>query len=243
MWDKQGNPLPKNPFKDVRVRRAVAHAIDANLIVQRVMRGHATPAGIAAIPGVNGYQKDLDVRWPFDQARAKALLAEAGYPQGFRVQLNCPSDRYVNSEAICRAAAAQLAQVGIDVQLNLQPWAAFVPPLTRIESSFHFIGSGPTGQDTQDTLHGTMMTRQGENGFFNWARWTNPGFDAAVSRLVREFDPAKRNEFYREALMIARDEVHAVYLHSQMITWGARAGIDARVRQDAQVMLDLVKID
>lgn len=243
MWDRQGNPLPRNPFKDVRVRRAVAHAIDANLIVQRVMRGQGVPAGIAAIPGVNGYQKDLDRRWAFDPARSKALLAEAGYPQGFKVQLNCPSDRYVNSEAICRAVAAQLAQVQVEVQLNLQPWAAFVPPLTRLESSFHFIGSGPTGQDTQDTLHGTMMTRTAENGFFNWARWSNPEFDAAVTRLLREFDPARRDALYREALRIARDDVHAVYLHAQMVTWGARATVDARIRQDAQVMLDLVKLE
>jgi len=243
MWDREGNPLPRNPFRDQRVRRAVAHTIDANAIVQRIMRGNGQVIGTAGIPGVNGYQRDLDRRWPTDLALARLLRAEAGYPNGFRVQLNCPSDRYVNTEAICRAAAQMLAQINIEVVLNLQPWAAFVPPLTRLESSFHLIGSGPNGQDTQDTLNATMMTRQGQNGFFNWARWTNAEFDATVTRLMGEFDPAQRNTLYHQALQIARDNVHAVYLHTQMVTWGARANVQARIRQDAIVSLEYVRVN
>jgi peptide/nickel transport system substrate-binding protein len=118
-----------------------------------------------------------------------------------------------------------------------------VPPLTRLESSFHFIGAGPNGQDTQDTLQATMMTRSGDNGFFNWARWTNPEFDAVVTRLMTEFDPARREQLYHEALQIARDNVHAAYLHVQMVTWGIRANVRARMRQDAVVQLEYVGIE
>ena len=89
-FDKAGQPLNANPFKDLRVRQAFAQAIDAKLIADRVMRGHAHVVGTASAPGFGGYQKDLDVRWPTDAVRAKALLAEAGYPEGFATQLNCP---------------------------------------------------------------------------------------------------------------------------------------------------------
>jgi peptide/nickel transport system substrate-binding protein len=243
MWDHAGNPLPRNPLRDVRVRRAIAQAIDENAIVTRIMRGSAVAMGTAAIPGVSGYQRDLDVRLPTDVAASRRLLAEAGYPDGFKIQLNCPSDRYVNSEAICRAVVTMLAQANIEVVLNLQPWSAFVPPLTRLESSFHFIGAGPNGQDTQDTLQATMMTRSGDNGFFNWARWTNPEFDAVVTRLMTEFDPARREQLYHEALQIARDNVHAAYLHVQMVTWGIRANVRARMRQDAVVQLEYVRME
>ncbi len=243
MWDKQGVPLPRNPFRDLRVRRAFAHAIDAQAIVQRIMRGNGQVIGTPAVPGVSGYQRDLDKRWETNLPLARQLLAEAGYPNGFKVQLNCPSDRYVNTEAICRATAQMLAQINVEVALNLQAWSAFVPPLTRLESSFHLIGAGPNGQDTQDTLHATLMTRQGQNGFFNWARWSNAEFDAVVTQLMSEFDPAKRTDLYRQALQLARDNVHAVYLHTQMVTWGLRTNVVGRIRQDAIVSIENIRIN
>ena len=207
------------------------------------MRGNGQVIGTPAVPSVNGYQRDLDKPRETNLPLARQLLAEAGYPNGFRVQLNCPSDRYVNTEAICRTAAQMLAQINVDVALNQQAWSAFVPPLTRLESSFHLNGAGPNGQDTQDTLHATLMTRQGQNGFINWARWSNSEFDAAVTQLMSEFDPARRNDLYRQALQIARDNVHAVYLHTQMLTWGLRANVVGRIRQDAIVSIEHVRIN
>jgi peptide/nickel transport system substrate-binding protein len=243
MWDRQGNPLPRNPLQDVRVRRAIAMAIDENAIVQRIMRGSAVAVGTAAVPGVNGYQRDLDVRLPYDVAGARRLLAEAGFPDGFKIQLDCPTDRYVNTEAICRAIATMLSQVNIEVVPNLQPWSAFVPPLTRLESSFHLIGERPIGGDTQDTLQTTMMSRGTVNGFLNWARWSNPEFDATVTQLMTEFDPARRQTLYHRALEIGRDNVQAVYLHTQMVTWGMRANVHGRMRADLGVPLEYMRLD
>jgi peptide/nickel transport system substrate-binding protein len=243
MWNRQGNPLPHNPLQDVRVRRAIAMAIDENAIVTRIMRGSAVAVGTAAVPGVNGYQRDLDVRLPYDAAGSRRLLSEAGYPEGFKIQLDCPTDRYVNTEAICRAVTTMLSQVNIEVVLNLQPWSAFVPPLTRLESSFHLIGERPIGGDTQDTLQTTMMTRGPINGNTNWARWSNAEFDATVTQLLTEFDPARRQALYHRALEIGRDNVQAAYLHTQMVTWGLRANIQARMRADAGVPLEYVRME
>jgi peptide/nickel transport system substrate-binding protein len=243
VWDRRGNPLAQNPMRDVRVRRAMVMAIDENAIVQRVMRGSAVAVGTAAIPGVNGYQRDLDVRLPYDVAAARRLMAEAGFAEGFKIQLDCPTDRYVNGEAICRAIAAMLSQIDIEVVLNLQPWSAFVPPLMRLESSFHLIGEKPLGGDTQDTLQRAMMTRGPDQGFLNWASWSNAEFDAAVVQLMNEFDPGRRQTLYRRALEIGRDNVQAAYLHVQMVTWAMRSNVHGRMRADGGVPLEYMHID
>lgn len=244
--DKAGNPLEANPFKDVRVRQAMAHAIDADLIADRVMRGHARVIGSAAVAGLDGYQEDLDKRWPTDLDKAKALLAEAGYADGFVTQLNCPLERYVNTEDICRAAAAMLARIGIDVKVNGIVWPDFARLLVNgPDSSFHLIGSGSTSWDLQDTITATMMTRDAEKkeGFFNWALYSNPVVDEVARTLPKTFEPDARRKLYRDALTAAQDTVHAIYLHQPMLLWGMRDGIDAPMRGDATLTLENVTVN
>ncbi len=239
-FDKVGQPLTANPFKDLRVRQAFAQAIDAKLIADRVMRGHALVIGTASAPGFGGYQKDLDVRWPTDAVRAKALLAEAGYPEGFTTQLNCPLARYVNTEEICRAAASMLARIGVDVRIKGMQWPEFARMLVNgPSSSFHLIGAAGNSGDTQDTFISVMATRSKEKGTggTNWAMWSNAEFDAVADELVRTFDPAKREQLYRRGLTIGKDQVHAVYLHQPMLTWAMRQGVSAVPRADSAVML------
>ncbi len=84
------------------------------------MRGLSEPAGIITFPGVNGYTKELDARLPYDVDAAKKLLADAGYPNGFDVELRCPNDRYVNDEAICTAVVGMLGKIGVNVSLFAQ---------------------------------------------------------------------------------------------------------------------------
>jgi len=224
-FDKAGQPLKANPLKDVRVRRAFADAIDANLIVQRVMRGQASVVGTATAKGFGGYQPDLDHRWPTDIDKAKELLAEAGYKDGFAIQLNCPLERYVNTDEICRAVASMLAHIGVEVRVKGMVWPEFARMLVNgPTSSFHLIGVGGTSGDTQDTFISAMATRDKATGRggTNWALWSNAAFDANLDNLLKTFDPAKRTELYRKGLTIGRDEIHAVYLHQPLISWAMR---------------------
>lgn len=240
VFDKAGQPLKANPFKDVRVRRAFAQAIDAKLIVDRVMRGHAVVVGAAAAAGFGGYQKDLDVRWPTDVAGAKKLLADAGYPDGFTVQLNCPLARYVNTEEICRASASMLARIGVEVRVKGMLWPEFARMLVNgPNSSFHLIGASGNSGDVQDTFTSVMATRDKDKGLggTNWAMWTNAEFDAVTAELVRTFDPARRTELYRRGLTIGKEQVHAIYLHQPMLTWAMRKSVTVVPRADSAVML------
>lgn len=245
IWDRNGQPLQANPFKDLRVRRAFAHAVDAKLIADRVMRGQAFVVGTAAAAGFGGYQKDLDIRWPTDVELAKKLLAEAGYPNGFIVQLNCPLQRYVNTEEICRATASMLARIGVEVRIKGMPWPEFARMLVNgPNSSFHLIGAAGNSGDVQDTFTSVMATRSREKGLggTNWALWSNAEFDAVTAELVSTFDPAKRTELYRRGLTIGKEQVHAVYLHQPMLTWAMRRSVTVPARADSAVMLKDVTI-
>ncbi|CAH1653466.1 ABC transporter substrate-binding protein [Chelatococcus asaccharovorans] len=245
VFDKSGKPLQANPLKDVRVRKALSLAIDSKLIVQRVMRGQAVPLSVGGAYGMDGFQKDLDTGRPYDVEQAKKLLAEAGYPDGFAIQLNCPLERYTNADEICRAVASMLARVGVEVRVKGMVWPEFARMLVNgPSSSFHLIGGSGNSGDLQDTFVSIMATRdkaKGRGGT-NWAMWTNPEFDAVVDELVTTFDPAKRTELYRKGLTIARDQVQGIYLFQPVLSWGMKDSVSASARADAAVMLQKVQI-
>jgi peptide/nickel transport system substrate-binding protein len=130
----------RNPFSDKRVRQAIYQAIDIEAIREEVMRGLSIPAGMMVAPGVNGYAPELNQRLPHDPEAAKRLLAAAGYPQGFGVTLDCPNNRYINDEAICRAIAAQFHEVGIELVVNAQPRNVIFAKIDNRESDFYLFG-------------------------------------------------------------------------------------------------------
>src|SRR5439155_21606033 len=138
----QSSVKGKNPFKDLRVRKAFYQAIDEEAIKTKVMRGFATPAALMIGPGVNGFEDALNKRFPYDPEASKKLLAEAGYPSGFEVGMDCPNDRYQNDEQICIAVVSMLARVGVKVNLLAQTKTKF---FTKINSpnygaSFYMLG-------------------------------------------------------------------------------------------------------
>ena len=132
----------KNPFKDLRVRKAFYQAIDEEAIKTKVMRGLATPTALMIGPGVNGFEAALNKRLPYDPAASKKLLSEAGYPEGFEVGMDCPNDRYVNDEQICQAVAAMLARVGIKVNLLAQTKTKFFTKINGPAYDTSFLHAG-----------------------------------------------------------------------------------------------------
>lgn len=102
----------KNPLKDVRVRKALYQAIDADAISRVTMRGLGQATGAIVAPQVTGWTKAVDKRHPFDVAAAQKLLADAGYKDGFEVDFACPNNRYINDEQICQAVTAMWSRIG-----------------------------------------------------------------------------------------------------------------------------------
>jgi len=216
----------KNPFKDKRVRQAFYQAIDINAIKSRVMRNAATPTALMVGPGVRGYQPDMDKRLPYDPEAAKKLLAEAGYPSGFEVGMNCPNDRYVNDAAICQAVAANLARVGVKVNLQTETKVSYFPKILRRDTSFYLLGWTPGTTDAHDPLSSLMATpTEKGQGQFNLGAYSNPKLDELTHKIQTETDEAKRNAYIREAFELHANDVGHIPLHQQALAWAARRGV------------------
>jgi peptide/nickel transport system substrate-binding protein len=222
-----GNAGGRNPFKDLRVRQAVAHAIDAEAIRAKVMRGFSRPTGTILTPGVQGYAAGADVRPPFDREKARRLLAEAGYAAGFEVTLDTGNTQ--PAADIAQAVAAMLSQVGIRVRPNIVPQASYFPKIEKHDTSFYVLswGGGVTA-DALYTLQALLHTanRKGE-GDFNLGRWSNARVDEVIQRLQEERDPAKRDALVREALLVAGRELPLVAIHQPLIPWAMRRNVSA----------------
>jgi peptide/nickel transport system substrate-binding protein len=233
----------KNPFKDKRVREAFQLAIDLNAIRAQVMRGLATPTNVMFAPQVDGYDKSLDTVKKPDRERAKKLLADAGYPQGFEVTLDCPNNRYINDEKICQAVAAMLSQINIKVKLNAMPRATYFPKIQKFDTSFYMLGWGVPTFDSLYALQSLLRTvGQGGDGNFNLGKYSNPKVDAAVDKLKTETDPARRKALAREALSIHQADVGHIPLHHQVIPWAMRSNVNAVHRADNRLTAKWVTV-
>jgi peptide/nickel transport system substrate-binding protein len=223
----------KNPFKDKRVREALSIAIDREAIKRNTMRGLSLPAAILVAPGVNGHAPDIDQAVKADPERAKKLLADAGYPNGFEFQLNCPNNRYVNDEEICQNLVAMWARVGVKTKLVAESMATFIQKVQNFDTSAYLLGWGVATFDAQYSLQSLVRTRTtGADGNFNFGRISNPKIDALVDAMKTETDVAKRNALIREALIVTRDEVHSIPLHHQLRPWAMKKGVTTLHRAD-----------
>ena len=234
----------KNPFKDKRVRQAFNQAIDEDPIAAKVMRGFAHPTALIVGPGVNGYPADLDKRLPYDVNGAKKLLADAGYPDGFEVGLDCPNDRYVNDEAVCQASVAMLARIGIKAKLLAQTRAKYFAKINApgYNTSFYMLGWTPDTYDALNAIKALAVTRDGKNGVFNNGGYSNPQVDDLSKAIQVELDTGKRNEQIAQALKILKDDFAYIPLHQQVVVWATRDNVDVAQTGDNFFQLRFVKM-
>ncbi len=217
----------KNPFKDVRVRKAFYQAIDVETIKSRVMRNAATPTGEMVAPAVKGFVADLNKRYPYDPEAAKKLLTEAGYPNGFEVTMNCPNDRYVNDSEICQAVAANLARVGVKINLAAETKVSYFPKILSRNTSFYMLGWTPTTVDSHNVLTALMATPNDKGqGQFNLGSYSNPKLDELTLKIQSEIDQAKRTAMIREAFEIHSNDVGHIPLHQQALAWAMRKNVE-----------------
>jgi peptide/nickel transport system substrate-binding protein len=217
----------RNPLKDVRVRRAVYQAIDVEAIRTQVMRGLATPRASLLVPGVVGYAPTLDQRYPYDTGAARRLLAEAGYPDGFDIALDCPNDRFVADDQICQAVAAMLSRAGIKATPNVQPSARFFPRLMARQTSLFLAGWLIATGDAFNPINALLVSPGPGAGAQNIGGYANPRLDGLARTIAVEGDPARRNGHIADVMRIYKDDVIHVPLHQQWIAWGARENVEA----------------
>jgi peptide/nickel transport system substrate-binding protein len=218
----------KNPLRDMRVRQAFALAIDEPTIVQKVMLGLGHPTWMMWGPGVNGYDAALDVRPKPDLAKAKQLMAEAGYPDGFRLGFDCPNDRYVMDEQVCTAITSMLARIGVKIDLLAQTKAKFFAKIQgpKFDTDFYLIGWTPATYDAHNPLYSLLGTRNGGRGEVNYGGYSNPALDDLIDKIGVETDQTKRNAMIDDAARVLQKDIPTIPLHQQVIVWAAKDNVD-----------------
>jgi peptide/nickel transport system substrate-binding protein len=237
---RSSNVKGKNPFKDVRVRKAFYQAIDVEAIKSRIMRGSATPSALLISPLLFARAAEFK-RWSYDPEMAKRLLVEANYPSGFEVEMDCPNDRYINDEAICQAVAAMLARIGIKINLNSQPKAKYFAKVVAsggYDTSFYLLGWTPNSLDSWNVLANIVGCRdeKGSGGQYNLGGYCNQKVEDLARRILVEIDPNKRDDMIAEAYRIVHDDVSHIPLHQQALAWGVSKKVKVVQRADNQIL-------
>jgi peptide/nickel transport system substrate-binding protein len=226
-----------NPFADVRVRRAIYYAINEKNIVKYIMNGFAEPAGQFQPHVVFGFDDSIK-RVDFDPVKAKKLLAEAGYPNGFEVVMDAPNNRYINDEQIAQAVASDLAKVKIKVKVNAMPKSAYFPKVNSSDSSFNMLGWSNSDGDASSFLDACVHTYDQDKGYgrYNGGRYSNPEVDRLIEESDVTIDQVKRLELMKKAQKIALvDDQNIIPLHYQVDLYAFNNKINFKPRIDSHL--------
>ena len=237
-------PGDKNPFKDVRVRKALYHAIDIETMKTKLMNGQSFPTGGITPSPLGSYgDAQVETRLPYDLDKAKALMTEAGYPNGFEVTLDCPNNRYINDEEICITLASMWAKLGVKVKVNAMPRATYFAKLDKLDTSMYMLGWGGAVTDAETTMTPVLRNRGDKGvGYYNYGNSKNDKFDELAAKSSVEADPAKRKELVIAALREYTSQAHILPLHRQVIPWAARTNVDAAHRADNWLEVNWINI-
>jgi peptide/nickel transport system substrate-binding protein len=211
-------------------------AIDIETMKARLMNGQSFPTG-GMTPSPLGSYNDpaIESRFPYDLTAAKKLMVDAGYPDGFEVQLDCPNNRYINDEKICVALAAMWAQLKVRVKVVTQPRATYFPKIEKYDISMYMLGWGGDVTDAETVITPVLRNNLGDGsgiGFYNYGHAKDDTFDALAAKSSVESDPKKREELVKAALLRYKDQVTTLPLHRQVIPWAARSNVSVVHRAD-----------
>ena len=235
--DNAGRPLAKNPFADVRVRRALSLAINRAGIADRVMLGAAEPTGQWLPPGTYSYAPDVKVP-PYAPEQARKLLAEAGFPQGFKLTLHTPNDRYPNDSQTAQAVAQMWSRIGVQTAVEAMPWNSFVSRRAKQEFSAALGGWGSNTAEAGYMLINVLGTYDPKSGrgASNASRNSLPALDALTDRALATFDPRQREKLLIAAVELATSEVALIPLHQLTNFWASKKSVVYEPRMDERTL-------
>jgi len=230
---------PGFPASDIRVRKAMYLAINEEEIIEKVMFGHAFPAAQIPDPPTVGYDPSLK-RLPYNLEESKSLLAEAGYPDGFKIKLTGPNDRYVRDAQICEAIAKQLAKVGIEVELDTKPKAIFFPEVDEHKLDFYMLGWFDGSYDYGRSVIQLLLSVNKEKGWggLNGANYSDPTADKLYEESSEIVDPALREEKLKLLNRTLVDKIAIIPLHYQEDSYAVYKGrgIEFTPRADTWIL-------
>ncbi|GGK50688.1 ABC transporter substrate-binding protein [Salinarimonas ramus] len=254
--DNDGNVMQPNPLRDWRVRKALSLAINREAIRDRIMGGASLPTRNVVPPGFFGYDESLEAD-PYDPEAAQALLAEAGYGDGFQLTLHGPNDRYINDARIVEAIAQMWTRIGVKTAVDTMPRNIFFSDLIRgHEDSFpghdvpkfsmSLTGWGTVAGEATYTVSGILETYNaatgGGNG--NFGRYSNPRIDARSILAKRTIDRDERLRLLQEAINIGMEDYALIPLHFQVNHWAMRRGLEHAARTNERTLaIEVRRVD
>jgi peptide/nickel transport system substrate-binding protein len=239
------NVKGRNPLKDQRVREAIYRAIDAESIRTKIMHGQAITTSCLATSAVGCADPALETHPPIDLDRARKLLAEAGYPDGFELTLDCPNDRYVNDREICLSLAPMLGRIGIKLTVDTMLKSVFFRKIEKLDTSFYLIGWGGGTTDPQIVFEPLVHTfdPKTQKGGNNYGRCSDPELDALIDKVATDMNHDRRVSETAEMLRLQTRMLHYIPLHRPSLNWVSRAAVHPVPSPNDDVHLDWIKID
>lgn len=219
------------PLADPRVRHAMSMAINRKAIADRLFGGEATIANQFA-PSYRAGAPDMPAL-EYNPERAKEMLAEAGYPEGFEIDFFAPSDRYSNGARVAQAVTQYLSRIGITVNLKTQPWSVFAGQRKDGELGVFLYGWGhPQGPAQMISFAFASRDKDLGLGSSNFSNYQNDEFDAAMRAWAVETDDAKATDYVKDAMTIVMKDMPGIPLYYQHTIWAHRADLEVVGRQD-----------
>ena len=222
----------KNPLLDKKVRQAISLAVNRDAIVERIMGGYAQAAGELLPPpmfGTNGRAVDA-----YDAEKAKALLAEAGYPNGFEITLGTPNDRYINDAQVAQAVAQMLARIGIKTNVDAQTASQFFSRRNKLDFPMYLAGWSASSGEMSSPLKSLVATydKEAGTGPTNAGRYSNPEMDKLLKEAMSTIDDAKREDLLKQAEQLVLDDYGIIPLHYEQTVWALKKGLTYEPRVD-----------
>ncbi len=225
--------MERNPLRDARVRRALSLAIDREAIRTQIMEGQSVPAGQMQAVGLGVADPELRPD-PYDPARARALLAEAGWGQGFTLVFAGPNDRYVNDERVLQAIAGFWQRLGVRVRVEAVPSNIFFPRSAQRAYSAALTGWQSSAYEPNNIFAPVLLTEDRARGWgtVNRHGYSNPAVDALYERAVVALEQPERIRLWREAMRLAMADAPVLPIHHQVNIWATRRGLAYAPRSD-----------
>lgn len=224
--DNNGNALDVNPLLDKRVREALTIAINREAIVSRILQGAASVANQWMPKNTFGYNDQLEAI-PYDVNKAKALLAEAGYPEGFKLTIHAPNDRYPQGPEVAQAVAQFWTRAGVQTTVEVVPWAVYASQARKNEYAVSMLAWGNGTGEARYALVNVLATNNPADGLgaSNWGRYSNAEVDKALTLATAEFDNEKRKQILADSAAIVMDDAGVFPLFHYQNIWAAKKGL------------------
>lgn len=238
LTDTAGQPLPANPLRDLRVRQAISLGIDRQALATRAFEGDAIPAAQLVPPGFGGYDPKAPPL-PYDPARARRLLAEAGYPQGFGMTIACSNNRFVADEKVCQILGQMLERIGLRMRVETVPGTVFFSRARATTNEWPLAFSGQSNSTSRDPTHTISLALHSFDnkgfGTSNRGGFQDETLDLMIDDAVQRLDDGREAALH--AAMMKGIELGALIpLYVQKVVVATRAPITYAPRMDEQTI-------